>query len=283
MHNKKGPSYLVVNADDYAYFPGVSRGIIEAHKEGIVTATGVLANGSSFSADVGQLRSISSLDTGVHLNLTVGRPMSAKMRSHYDASSARFASKGVFAKQYILGKITIDDIRTEWRAQIEMCLGQNLKLWFLNSHEHVHLFPSLFNLTQELAKEYEVPYVRLPAASLFESMHPVGIARAGIVKALGAINNSRSLVPALNFIGFGQSGRLSEAYLTRLICGLRSERIYELMCHPGYGQKVDSEFEYLLEYHDWNREMQTLTSSEIRAVCDEENVRIIGYRDIENI
>ena len=98
MHNKKGPSYLVVNADDYAYFPGVSRGIIEAHKEGIVTATGVLANGSSFSADVGQLRSISSLDTGVHLNLTFGRLMSAKMRSHYDASSARFASKGVFAK-----------------------------------------------------------------------------------------------------------------------------------------------------------------------------------------
>lgn len=283
MHNENGPSFLIVNADDYAYFPGVSRGIIDAHTEGIVTATGVLANGSSFSTDVEQLRSVSSLDTGVHLNLTFGRPLSAEMRSHFDGSSAKFASKAVFAKQYILGKISIDDIRAEWCAQIGKCLEEDLKLWFLNSHEHVHLFPSLFDLTQELAKEYDVPYVRLPSAKLFESMHPVGIVRAGIVKGLGAINKSKSLVPSPNFIGFGQSGHLSEAYVTRLIRGLQPGKIYELMCHPGYGHELGREFDHLLQYHDWRQEVETLTSPDIRAVCDEENVHIIGYREIENI
>ena len=48
MHSGSQPSFLIVNADDYGYFPGISRGIIDAHKDGVVTATGVLANGTSF-------------------------------------------------------------------------------------------------------------------------------------------------------------------------------------------------------------------------------------------
>src|SRR5438067_2291957 len=42
----KLPAYLIVNADDYGYFPCVSRGIADAARQGAVTATGILANRS---------------------------------------------------------------------------------------------------------------------------------------------------------------------------------------------------------------------------------------------
>ena len=35
---------LIVNADDFGLTPGVSRGILRAHREGLVTSTTVLAN-----------------------------------------------------------------------------------------------------------------------------------------------------------------------------------------------------------------------------------------------
>jgi len=276
-------SYLLVNADDYAYFPGVSRGIIDAHKKGIVTATGMLTNGSSFAEDIEMLRSTPSLDAGVHLNLTIGRPLTANMRAIFRDNAEEFMSKVSFARKYVSGAIKTDDVREEWCAQIEKGLGAELRIWFLNSHEHVHLFPSLFKLVQELAQLYDIPYVRRPTARLNESINPAQIIRSGIVKTLGALNKAGMRQPAARFIGFGQSGRLSEAYLKKILGDLRPGKIYELMCHPGYDDGLDQRLAYLRNYHDWNLEMQTLTGSDIRAACRKENVRVIGYHDIDRI
>ena len=224
MRSSSQPSFLLVNADDYGYFPGISRGIIDAHTNGIVTATGVLANGSSFLEDVDLLRATTSLNVGVHLNLTFGRPLTARMREHHQGSDEKFVSKVDFAKKYVQGKLPLEDIHAEWCAQIELCRDNGLKLWFLNSHEHIHLFPSLFTLTQDLAERYEIPHVRLPTARLFESRSPAGMIRAAIVKSFAALNSRKSQT-AVNFIGFGQSGKLTEFYLAGLVCGLQPGKI----------------------------------------------------------
>ena len=282
MHRSIQPSFLLVNADDYGYFPGISRGIIDAHTDGIVTATGVLANGSSFLEDVDRLRATTSLDVGVHLNLTFGRPLTASMRKHHQRSNEKFVSKIDFAKKYILGELPLDDIHKEWCAQIELCRDCGLVLWFLNSHEHIHLLPSLFKLTQGLSKKYKIPHVRLPTARLFETLSPAGMIRAAIVRSFAALHRPKNQT-AINFIGFGQSGKLTESYLMHLIRRMQPGKIYELMCHPGYGADVAKEFDHLRAYHNWKLEMQTLTSSAIRGMCEEENVCVIPYRDIGKV
>jgi predicted glycoside hydrolase/deacetylase ChbG (UPF0249 family) len=273
----------LVNADDFAYFPGVSRGIIDAHRKGIVTATGLLANGFSFADDIKMLESNCDLDVGVHLNLTFGRPLTSNMRAHFYDNGEEFMSKIAFARKYLGGAISTENVRDEWSAQIEKSFGTKLRIWFLNSHEHVHLFPSLFKLAHELGDKYSIPYVRRPAARMFETFKPGHFVRSGIVKTLAAINRSSKKEPELEFLGFGQSGRLTLSYLTKLLRDLRPGRIYELMCHPGYEQGVDSGFAHLRQYHDWDLEVQTLTSPVIREVCEEEQIELIGYRDIDRI
>ena len=44
MQQKLGKPYLIVNGDDFGRTPGVSRGVLDAHRRGIVTSTTALMN-----------------------------------------------------------------------------------------------------------------------------------------------------------------------------------------------------------------------------------------------
>ncbi len=66
---------LIVNADDFGYTPGVTRGIVRAHREGIVTSTTMMANAPDTESAARAARSTRSLDVGVHLVFTYGRPL----------------------------------------------------------------------------------------------------------------------------------------------------------------------------------------------------------------
>src|SRR2546422_901914 len=71
---------LIVNADDLGRSAGVDRGIVRAHREGIVTSATLMAN-TTDAANAGAVaRANPSLDVGVHLVLTFARPLSEPTR-----------------------------------------------------------------------------------------------------------------------------------------------------------------------------------------------------------
>src|SRR5256885_1605152 len=69
---------LIVNADDLGWTEGVNRGIAEAHRNGIVTSSSLLANGAAFASAVELARSTPGLGVGVHLNLSDGEPVAPR-------------------------------------------------------------------------------------------------------------------------------------------------------------------------------------------------------------
>ena len=66
---------LVVNADDFGFTPDVNAGIVEAHRDGILTATTLMANGDAFEDAVRLARETPTLDIGCHLVLIGGRSL----------------------------------------------------------------------------------------------------------------------------------------------------------------------------------------------------------------
>ena len=66
---------LIVNADDFGLTPGVSTGILSAHRHGIVSSTTLLATAAIDGEQLAELRD-SSVGVGIHVNLTLGRPLS---------------------------------------------------------------------------------------------------------------------------------------------------------------------------------------------------------------
>jgi len=73
---------LIVNADDLGWTEGVNRGIVEAHRRGLVTSTSLLANGRAWESALATSREYPELGIGVHLNLSDGPPIA-------DAASVR--------------------------------------------------------------------------------------------------------------------------------------------------------------------------------------------------
>jgi len=65
---------LIVNADDFGLTPGVSAGILDAHRHGIVTSTTVLVTADIDGEQLARARD-SGIGMGIHVNLTLGKPL----------------------------------------------------------------------------------------------------------------------------------------------------------------------------------------------------------------
>jgi hypothetical protein len=269
--------YIIVNADDFGYYDCVSRGILSAADSGVVTATGVFANSPFLGTHLEWLDQHSALDVGVHLNLTDRSPVTLDLQTRLQQWNGMFPGKFVMAGLILTGRLPVDVITRELRAQIEHCIASGMKLCFLNSHEHIHMLPPVFRITQDLATYYDIPHVRYALPDSISSLSPGALIRDMALKILG-ISNKRSLrFPLLPFLGMSASGKLNLAYLRHTFSGL-PPGVYELMCHPGTCDSNDDTSSEHRHYHNWKGEFDTLESDGFRDLCRQQNISLIGYR-----
>jgi predicted glycoside hydrolase/deacetylase ChbG (UPF0249 family) len=274
------PAYLIVNADDYGYFPCVSRGILAAGRGGVVTATGILANAPHLEEHLGWLASAPGLDLGVHLCLTSGAPLSHRMRQRLHRFGGRFPRKELTSAALLTGVIRIADVREEWQRQIEACLDHGLDILFVNSHEHIHMLPPLFTLIHELARAYGIAHVRFPQSDGPRRRTAGALTRNLVIGLLGRLQQKRGAQGHIPCLGLGASGNLGFDDLQDLVAGLRRGGVYELMCHPGYFAHGEIADPRLRRYHNWQGELELLTSEATAALFAQHDVHAIGYRDL---
>jgi predicted glycoside hydrolase/deacetylase ChbG (UPF0249 family) len=145
---------LIVNADDFGLTGGVSRGILETHRAGIVTSTTVLVNREIGPGLVDELLA-SRLGVGLHLNLTLGAPVSDPRRvpSLVDA-------QGLFVRdpREVASRARHDEARIELGTQIDAF--RRLMGRFpthLDTHHHVGALQPLLDVVLEFAAAIRVP------------------------------------------------------------------------------------------------------------------------------
>ena len=170
---------LIINADDYGRTAEISRGIRHAHLHGIVTSTTCLMNMPTVVDDIKiALKETPSLGMGVHLVLTAGKPVLPQKKSLVGPDGFFLKREVFFGGHQGLNhgnskrQLNIDEVKAEWRAQIEAFITAAGKLpTHLDSHHHSsYASVDLFTAMLELAKEYHLP-IRLPLAhnvDLFE-------------------------------------------------------------------------------------------------------------------
>ena len=79
---------LIINADDFGYCKGVNMGIIEAHQNGVLTSTTLMAGMPGFDQAVNLAKKNPGLGVGVHLTLTCGYPVSKDLQTIVDDKGA---------------------------------------------------------------------------------------------------------------------------------------------------------------------------------------------------
>jgi predicted glycoside hydrolase/deacetylase ChbG (UPF0249 family) len=265
---------LIVNADDFGFFDGVSRGILKAARTGTVTATGVLSNGPALDRWVGPLRECASLDVGVHLNATLGTPLTDALVNR----SGRLPSKGTLTRSLFAHRRTAAAVAVEWRAQIEKSLALGIEVRFLNSHEHVHMLPMLFPIVSSLALEFGIRHVRYSRPDRRIRFEPASLLRSAALGLLCTLTRPLPGTPRL--LGVSSSGRLTWSIVERLLSSLQIGSTYELMCHPGHVDQAAARDPKLSAYHDWQGELETLLSPMLREELAKRSIQLVGYRDL---
>ena len=247
---------LIVNADDFNLTAGVSRGIAEAHRAGIVSSTTVMVNLPGLRENLKLIQGLPRLGVGLHLNLTFGPPASPaeKVRSLLGPDD-RFVRDP--ARQLEAGDP--QEIAREWDAQIEAFVTVvGRPPTHLDTHHNLHARPLASEIALDLARRLHIP------------LRPVTQEVRAAMAAAGLPVPSRLI-----------GDIAAEPYwtVTRLLQCLDGlpDGITELCCHPG-------RFDEALLVSRYNRqreeELRALIDPAVRQRLGERGIALLTYADL---
>ena len=258
---------LIVNADDFGRAAGVNAGILQAHRNGIVTATTLMV-GAPASEEAGRIaKSTPSLDVGVHLTLTYGRPVTDPDRvpSLVEPGGAFPRDPAAFLGQ---DRAARDEALIEYRAQHARAadlLGRAPT--HLDTHHWLHDEPALEWAIIALARETGA------------AVRPHDDAQRGRLRAAGVqtVDRYRRDFQHAGHVDVPTLVRILEEIGTDQIDG-RSESVTELGCHPG---EPDHELERTSAYAALRvTELATLTDPRVRAAIEPNRIRLVTYAEL---
>lgn len=270
---------IILEADDLGLMYAFNEGIRVAFQEGLLTSTCLRANGYAYRHAIDEvLPACRGIGVGIHLCLNEAAPVAPRNRVRHllrrdgDLRSGYGWLMSLSRKPY-----GIAEIEAEFRAQIERVLRDEVRVDHLNSHQHVHMIPPIFDLTCRLACEYGIPSVRLTR----ELPHsPIGFRRrmqpltnTNFIKHLllnhYARRNERAArsrgLPATDyFLGVSYTGCMSLGTIRSGLAAVPYGSV-ELLLHPAIGpdrRDIECPVRELHEYVATPRRR-----SELRSLC----------------
>jgi predicted glycoside hydrolase/deacetylase ChbG (UPF0249 family) len=261
---------LIVNADDFGMCHANNAATLRALSEGIVTSTTSMMPCPWAPHAMQLLKEHPEFPFGVHLTLVAEHstyrwgPLSSK-----DKVSSLIDETGYFytndRSPELLAQAKLDEIETEYRAQITAVLNAQLTPTHLDWH---CLYDGgradIFELTVALAKEFGL------ALRVQDPSSAATLQRDGLPTSDHGVLDSYSLDTA------GKAAKYVEL-LRALPAGLS-----EWAIHPSLG---DAEAQ-AMEPESWQvrkADFDFLTSTQARAVVDEEGIVLIDYRALQEI
>lgn len=249
---------LIVNADDFGRATGVNAGIVRAHREGIVTATTLMVAAPATEEAARLAHATPSLDIGVHLTLTYGRPVSDPSRVPSLVEPDGSFPRGPAS---VNGRPQRDEALIEYRAQyVRAAALVGRAPTHLDSHHWLHDEPALEWAIAELAIETGA------------AVRPHDDAQRERLRARGVrtVDHYRR--------DFQHEGHVDVATLEQILADL-AEGLTELGCHPG---EPDAELTRTSAYAALRvDELATLTDPRAKASVARHGIALADYGALE--
>ena len=229
---------LIINADDFGFSSGVTRGIAEAHAAGSVTSTSIMANGIDWEHAVRIARANRALGVGIHLNLVQGRPL-LRVPSLTDPATSELYALGALSRRAMLGRVDAGELEAETLAQIERVRGAGITVTHLDSHRHAHAIPGIFPVVAHVAQEAGIRVIRIPREPFrMNALNAAATARKLVLRMALAASRALPLAPPLkapdHFRGISLQGGIHFASRLRRALDTLEPGSTELMVHPGH-------------------------------------------------
>ena len=178
MWSKESSSNVILSADDIGLTPSITDGIAACVQKRTLSSVSLVANGYAFDQAIRKIQETRPCFVAVHLNTVECPPVAdprdipALLDPHGRLHLNLFKTlvKFVFSTRSKRDSLRAQ-FRTEYRAQIrkvQSALGPATPIR-VNSHQHLHMLPFLFDILMDLNQEFHFAYVRLPREPFFLS------------------------------------------------------------------------------------------------------------------
>ena len=285
---------LIINADDFGLCEGVNRAIAEAHTKGILTSTTLMTNMPSAEEAIKIAKSLPTLGVGIHLNLTEGRPVSNEQivnlltntNGEFGFSANQLAFKSLVSRKFRAA------IRTELAAQIQWAIERGINPTHLDSHKHIHSFPSIYPIVCSLARQFNINSIRFtyePTRVFYPPWPPAdknGPKRTRLTRMMARINrlqNPKFLKTEATY-GIAHTGKIDINFFKALVSSvsvfLQKDAVAEVMTHPGFIEGLEKIKTRLVESR--KLEFDTLCSKKVRQLLQDAGIKLIHYGQLQN-
>jgi predicted glycoside hydrolase/deacetylase ChbG (UPF0249 family) len=154
---------LIITADDFGIDHDSTEVIVEALARNWVTHASLLVNlgFADEACDLARARGVDSR-IGVHLNFSEGKPITRALESDPTfCADGRFLPVEDFPRYRSLDAAQKALVAAELRAQVAEVSSRGIRISHIDSHNDVHIAPSIARIVTEVAAELRIPRVRI--------------------------------------------------------------------------------------------------------------------------
>jgi hopanoid biosynthesis associated protein HpnK len=283
------PRLVIFTADDFGLSEALNAAVALAHLQGVLGAASLMPAGPAAAQALELARELPDLCLGVHLTLIQGRAVLPPQHlPHLVDAQGQFPHHPVATGwRYFFQPHLLPEIRRELAAQIEAMLAAHLPPWHLNSHLNLHLHPRIFPMVADLAREYRVPWVRLPREDWRATLslapdHPLPKLAQGLIftwLCRRARRRARAAGLRCNDYLFGllNDGRMTEDFYLGLVPRLQPG-VTEIYSHPAL--YPDPELRRWAPQYRRREELAALLSPGLREALAAAGVIVSNFREV---
>jgi len=275
---------VIFNADDFGLAPEVNAAVAQLCRAGLVRSASLLVMGPAAAEAIALARSLPELSVGVHLAWVHEHPAAepAQVPALLDREGRLLPGHRQFMARLLTGRLPLAQVRREAEAQLQRLVAAGLQPTHLDSHQHLHLWPPLFEMCLDLCREFGVPFIRLPGSGALETGNlRVGpLRRRLMAHVIGRLRRRQMDTAPVGHCdevwGVLAAGHLGEELLLDLLRRLPPGR-HEIMCHPATGS-CDAHTRHRWGY-EWATEFAALQSPHVAALIRERGWRVSSFRE----
>lgn len=283
---------VIINADDFGLSVGTNKAILLAFQKGILTSASLFATTPAYNDAIKIAKLNPQMGLGVHLSLTWGKAVSdpKKISDLVDNEGLFMPSYSRVILQSYLNKNFLTQIELEFRAQIEKVLSSGCEIDHLNSQQHIHMIPPIFQVTKKVQKAYNIKYLRVPDERFFLAGNGTEIISpfidTNLIKYLLMKVCSYKRDRQAKFYGLLYTTAMSEEVVKKIISQIRPG-ITEILLHPAIFSSKEKTY-YLQKQKalpfmkDKSREMElsTLLSPKISQEMHRGDIVLTNFRNL---
>lgn len=264
----------------------MNRAIAEGHRAGTISSATLMTNSAAFEDAVQTARQLQGLGVGCHVTLIDGEPLTGGAAASLLADQKQFHGGFLpFAWRAMAGRFSTKEIETEASAQFAKIKSAGITPTHFDSHKHTHMFPAVFRPLLRAAKAHGVLAVRNPfeAAysiawrSVFSGKPFIRWVEVKLLRTFAAQFHAEIKAHGMKTtdgtLGIAATGTFHNETFRQMISTL-PEGTYELVCHPGYNDAALGQI---------NTRLRKSRETELAALTDASNLRLLRERDIELI